>query len=91
MSNRMKRGCGSALLVTSLCLFMGCGTTTSSRTERTVARDPVTSEVVVEEETTVTEQEVDSCDGILSCTVDFAGDVIAFPFRLVGGLFKAIF
>jgi len=41
-------------------------------------------------ETTV-ETDNDGCSGILSCTVDFLGDVIAFPFRLMGGAVKAIF
>ena len=44
---------------------------------------------------TKTEENIDSknnsCAGVLSCTVDFLGDVIAFPFRLVGGLVQAIF
>ncbi len=38
-----------------------------------------------------TDKESNSCAGVLSCTVDFLGDVIAFPFRLVGGLVQAVF
>jgi hypothetical protein len=67
----------------------GCATETEVvHTERV---DPVTGETVVER--TEVEREVDDsgCGGIVSCTVDFAGDVIAFPFKLVGGLFQAIF
>lgn len=37
------------------------------------------------------DNESTTCAGVLSCTVDFLGDVIAFPFRLVGGLMQAIF
>ena len=91
MSNPWKPGIVSIAVAGSLVFLAACETTTASRTERSVSRDPVTDQVVVEEQTTVTEQEVDTCDGIVSCTVDFAGDVIAFPFRLIGGLFKVIF
>lgn len=44
----------------------------------------------VKEETTTTEQEGHH-EGVLSTTLDFIGDVIAFPFRLVGSVISAIF
>ena len=73
-------------------LLAACETTTVSSTSRTLERDPATGAPVVVEEQVVTEQrEPDLCDGLVSCTFDFAGEVIAFPFRLVGGLFTAIF
>lgn len=40
---------------------------------------------------TDTEDEDDGCGGILSCTVDVVGSIIAFPFRVVGGLIEIIF
>jgi hypothetical protein len=47
---------------------------------------------VVETRTTVTDEEKsDQGGGVLSTTVAFVGQVIAFPFRLVGAVFRAIF
>lgn len=45
----------------------------------------------VEHSTTEEHEDDRSCGGIASCTVDFLGDVIAFPFRLVAGIAEAIF
>jgi len=47
---------------------------------------------VVEKETTVETTEArERSGGVLSGTVDVAGEVIALPFRVVGGLISAIF
>ena len=47
---------------------------------------------VVEHHTTVTDEEQkDHGGGVISTTVAFIGEVIAFPFRLVGSVFRAIF
>ncbi len=40
---------------------------------------------------TTTETESDGCSGVLSCTVDAVGHVIALPFKAVGALVNAIF
>ena len=46
----------------------------------------------VETHTTVTDEEKDDhTGGIISTTVAFIGEVIAFPFRLVGAVFRTIF
>jgi hypothetical protein len=96
--SRVKRSLRAALalaLITGATPFVvGCAETSRTEVKRTsVDSGPGASrdrEVV--ERTTVVQKDVpDSCDGILSCTVDFAGDVIAFPFKLVGGIFKALF
>jgi hypothetical protein len=56
-----------------------------------VAYDSRTGEPVrVERESTTTET-TDEDSGVLSGTVNVIGDVIALPFRAVGGLFRAIF
>ena len=49
--------------------------------------------VQVQRTTEVTEEKEssDGCGGVLSCIVDGVGEIIALPFRLVGGLFRAIF
>ncbi len=49
--------------------------------ERTVTRTTSSDEV----------EEDDGCDGVLSCTVGFVGDVIALPFRAVGALVDFVF
>src|SRR5262249_9578074 len=47
---------------------------------------------VVEHQTTTTETtSAGGCGGVLSCTVDVTGEVVALPFRAVGGLLSAIF
>ena len=69
---------------------LGCAETTRVERSTRTATAPDGTPVVVQEERTV-QTDVDSCNGILSCTVDFAGTVIAFPFKLVGSLFGAIF
>ena len=69
---------------------LGCAETTRVETTTRTATAPDGTPVVVQERS-VTETDVDSCNGVLSCTVDFAGTVIAFPFKLVGALFGAIF
>lgn len=68
---------------------------------RTVRTDVVTypegtayhaEPAVVERQTTTTETaEAGGCGGLLSCTVDVTGEVIALPFRAVGGVLGAIF
>lgn len=84
------------LLVLSFALLLATGCSrsvqTKTTTEVTTSNGGATSET--RETTTETEKkevEPSSCRGVLSCTVDFVGDVIAFPFRLVGGLVQAIF
>jgi hypothetical protein len=79
----------------ALALFLGVGPigcAEARRSEVTVerSRGPDGS-TTVQRETTVVKDVDPGCSGVLSCTVDFAGEVIAFPFKIVGGLFGAIF
>jgi len=77
-------------------LVAGCASHT-----RTVRTDVVTypdgtgyrtAPPVVERQTTTTETtSAGGCGGVLSCTVDVTGEVVALPFRAVGGLLSAIF
>jgi hypothetical protein len=69
---------------------IGCAETRRSEVvvERSRGEDGSTT---VQRETTVVKEADPGCSGVLSCTVDFAGDIIAFPFRIVGGLLGAIF
>jgi hypothetical protein len=79
-------------LVISALLTVGCVTNAKTvRTEESVygAGPPAT----VERETTVTttEESPEQSGGVLSGTVNVIGEVIALPFRAVGGLVSAIF
>ncbi len=89
------------LLVSSI--GMGCSTaskTTRSETETTITHPtgqtsasmyPEETTTVKKETTTETETKSESGGGVLSTTVDVLGEIIAFPFRLIGGLIRAIF
>lgn len=41
--------------------------------------------------TETVEHEDDYCDGVLSCTFDVLGTIIAFPFKVVAKTFEIIF
>ncbi len=77
---------------------LGCARsrTTTVRTEEQVHRPGVmvgTEVVHVDKEittTTVTHTPQES-RGVLSSTIHFLGEVISWPFRLVGALFRALF
>jgi hypothetical protein len=81
----------SLLLFFAVFIGIGCASTTKTvRTETVQA--PTTAPTVAERETTVTEtQTQESSGGVLSGTVNAVGEVVALPFRAVGGLISAIF
>lgn len=83
------RKLASALSLSLLLLSIpgGCSTTT---TTRTVERPEGSDAMAVEKETTVT-TERSASGGILSTTVNVVGEIIALPFRIVGGLISIIF
>ncbi len=61
-------------------------------TSTTTTRGADAAEVTTKTSSTTEESSSSGgCGGILSCTVDAVGAVIAFPFKLVGGLITAIF
>ncbi len=77
----------------TLCLLMGaCSSSSKTVTTETASHDPY-SDRTVEHTTTTTEVEKDDggCGGVLSCTVNVLGEIIALPFRAVGALVSAIF
>ncbi|MGE0821237.1 MAG: hypothetical protein AB7G75_10345 [Candidatus Binatia bacterium] len=87
-----RRKCVSLLLVgVALFFAMGCAANTKTvKTETT--RYPGTAQpTVVERETTVTTEAGEPSGGIVSGTVDVVGEVVALPFRAVGGLIRTIF
>ncbi len=83
------------LLVSGL---LGCANsrTTTVKTEQRVQRPGVmvgTESLRVDKETTTTTvtQTPQESRGVLSTTIHFLGEVISWPFRLVGSLLRAIF
>jgi hypothetical protein len=92
----------SAVLVTGAVLAAGTltGCATSSERETTYSATTETTgpqssgETVQQTQTetnTETHEETTESRGILSSTVHFIGAVIAFPFKLIGGVIQAIF
>lgn len=89
------------LLLFAVSIVTGCSTqsATTVETEKTVqyAADKNqrrTEPTVVERQTTRTEEKTKSeseSAGLLSGTVHVAGQVLALPFRLVGGLIGVVF
>ena len=83
----------TAVLMLVGALALGCASggrkVTEVREERV---DPVTGRVIATQETTTRETEAkDYCDGVLSCTLDVTGTILAFPFRLIGGVLELLF
>jgi hypothetical protein len=80
-----------ALVTTFLCVLgMGAGCSTQTKTVTTETRERPTEVVENKTETTTTETRGES-GGVLSSTVDVVGEVLALPFRAVGGLLRGIF
>jgi hypothetical protein len=87
----------SAMIALALLLGtspLGCAQTSktevSTKTTRSGDRGAAAKSESVQEKTTVTAKAPDPCNGLLGCTVEFAGEAIALPFRLVSGLVRAI-
>lgn len=80
-------------LVSLFVLVIGAGCASTTKTVRTeTAHYPSGGPPVVERQTTVTtETQQEGSEGVLSSTVNVIGEVIALPFRAVGGLARAIF
>ncbi len=80
-------------LTLSLCATLSAGCSSTTRTVRTETDTYRPGEpTVTERETTVTtDSDEGSHSGLLSGTVNAAGEVIALPFRAVGGLIRVIF
>ena len=85
--NRAKSLTLSLVLLTGL----AAGCATHRTTTQEIAYDRRTGEPVTVERQTTTTTESSSDTGVLSGTVNVIGEVIALPFRAVGGLFRAIF
>jgi hypothetical protein len=73
--------------------FVGAGCASNTKTVRTeTTHYPDAAPTVVEKETTITTTETEgNSGGVVSGTVNVLGDVIALPFRAVGGLISAVF
>lgn len=82
-----------SLLFSIMVLETGCSQTTQKTETHTVTEEPIDEHTTKIESTTNTSTETttEECGGVLSCTVDAIGTVIALPFRAVGALIGAIF
>jgi hypothetical protein len=75
-----------------LFVVVGAGCASNTKTVRTETSTYRPGEpTVVERETTTTETPEGSSGGVLSGTVNVVGEIIALPFRAVGGLIRVIF
>ena len=76
----------------SICMIValttGFGCSSHSRTVTTETREYPPS---VERRTETTTETRSESGGVLSSTVDVVGEVLALPFRAVGGLIRGIF
>lgn len=83
----------TSLVVALLLVIGGSGCATSdTKTVRTETTAYPTGETTVQKQTTVTTTPApESSGGVLSGTVNVIGEIIALPFRAVGGLVSAIF
>jgi type IV pilus biogenesis protein CpaD/CtpE len=82
----------SSNLLLSLILVAGItGCATHRSTTQEVAYDSRTGEPLTVERHTTTTTESSDDTGVVSGTVNVIGDIIALPFRAVGGLVRAIF
>ena len=73
----------------ALLFLAGCSTTKT--TTVTDNQDGFDGSSRTKVETVETTSDSGGCEGVLSCTVNVLGEVIALPFRAVGALFSAIF
>ena len=64
---------------------------TEQTTSTTTGATPASEHVVVEHDTTTVHEHPAEPQGILSTTVHVIGEILALPFRLVGGLLRMIF
>lgn len=89
----MRKVAMSLVLLLALSLGFGCsGNSKTVKTETVEYPAGQTEPRVVERQTTTTtETPPGSSGGILSGTVNMIGEIIALPFRLIGGLFRVIF
>lgn len=80
-------------LFVCLLVFSNVGCASNTKTVRTeTTQYPTAAPTVVEKETTITTTETEgSSGGVVSGTVNILGEVIALPFRAVGGLISVIF
>ena len=65
----------------------GTTQTTTTTTSSTTETEPASGATVVEEKTTTSEPRT----GILGGALHVVGQILAFPFKVVAGLFEAIF
>jgi hypothetical protein len=93
---KARAGCIGAVLLLMFSLVAGCASETKTVKRETVQYPIASSQdapgPVVERQTTETTTETKrEPHGVISSGVHFVGEVIAFPFRLIGAAFSALF
>ncbi len=83
----------SLLLTVCILSMVACSNNHKVETTqtRTTNYDDGSETTEVSNTESVSEDDSKSCSGVLSCTVDFMGDVLAFPFRLMAGIVETVF
>ena len=84
--NTYSRWIATSFLIANL----AAGCATHQRTETVQYNNRRTGDPLAVERTT-TETSANEDSGVLSSTVNVVGEVIALPFRAVGGLLRALF
>jgi hypothetical protein len=78
-------------LAIALLFSTGCATHSKEVKTETTHYPATGQPTVVERETTVTTDSEEGSGGVVSGTVNVVGEVLALPFRAVGGLIRAVF
>ena len=84
----------SAFLIANLATACATHSTTTRTDTVEYAQEDRRTSQPVERQTTTTRETTSSDDGgggVISGTVDVLGEILALPFRAVGGLIRAIF
>ncbi len=81
-------------------LILICLTCSTACSSKSVETTTITETTPDDGQSTATKKEVkvekkeetsSGCSGVIGCTLEVTGDIIAFPFRLIGGLIDFIF
>ena len=87
----MRRPLNLFLALALLVVCVGCASNTKTVKTETSTYRPGEPAVVERETTVETAETQEGSGGVISGTVNVIGEVIALPFRAVGGLIRAIF
>ena len=90
MAHVIKHFVGLSLFIVLL-FSVGCAANTKTVKTETTHYPATGQPAVVERETTVTTEPEEESGGVISGTANVVGEVLALPFRAVGGLIRTVF